>query len=626
MGVNFGDGLASAVVWSPEASQVDLCFKDQKLPLSKSLRGYWKGQTGQLVPGDLYTFQINGEKEFPDPASLSQPEGVHGSSGAVDLTVFQWTDEGWENLPLNEYIFYELHTGSFTPDGTFAGIEKKLDHLLELGINAIEIMPVAQFPGDRNWGYDGVYPFAVQNSYGGAEGLQRLVNACHLRGIAVVLDVVYNHLGPEGNYLNAYGPYTTSKYHTPWGGAINFDDAWCDGVRRYFIENVLMWFRDFHIDALRLDAVHAIKDFGPKHILQEMKERVEEWTEVSGRKHYLIVELDLNDPRFINTPEKGGYGMDAQWIDEFHHALRVAAGGEKTGYYSDFDGLNHLAKAYKDAYVYDGQFSAHRKKFFGVKAENEGHQFVVFSQNHDQVGNRMLGERSSQLESFEMQKLLAAAVLVSPYLPMLFMGEEWSEPHPFLYFVSHTDPELAEAVRKGRKEEFAAFHQGEDAPDPMAVETFLQSKLQWELPAQKPHQTMLAYYKALIALRRKQPALKHLSRKSVHVYLDKEKEVLTLYRWTEFEHIFCLMNFSKERQFILPHFNAGDFNLLFNSAATEWEGPGSGDLDPVVPPPAPSTLLLQPESIMIYAGEDYNLVTPAYHGDSDLNSSIKTNV
>ena len=619
--MNFSDGLATVVVWSPEAVQVDLCYKNQKLPLDKGQQGYWHGQTGHLAPGDLYTFMINGEKELPDPASLLQPDGVHGPSGATDLSIFRRADEGWENLPLNEYIIYELHTGCFTPEGTFAGIEKKLDHLLELGINAIELMPVAQFPGDRNWGYDGVYPFAVQNSYGGAEGLQQLVNACHRRGIAVVLDVVYNHLGPEGNYLTAYGPYTTSKYNTPWGGAINFDDAWCDGVRRYFIENVLMWFRDFHIDALRMDAVHAIKDFSPKHILQEIKERVEEWSEVSGRKHYLIVELDLNDPRFINTQAKGGYGMDAQWTDEFHHALRVAAGGEKTGYYSDFGGLSDLAKAYKDAYVYDGQFSVHRKKVFGAKTENEGHQFVVFSQNHDQVGNRMLGERSSQLVSFEMQKLLAAAVLVSPYLPMLFMGEEWSEPHPFLYFVSHTDPELAEAVRNGRREEFAAFHTGAEAPDPMDRETFLQSELQWKLLDLKPHQTMFGYYKALIALRKKQPALNHLSRENVHVYLDLEKEVLTLYRWTEYEHVFCLMNFSKEQQFILPHFNAGDFNLLLNSAATEWEGPGSGEQNPLDPPPAPSTLLLQPESIVIYAGKDYNLVTPAYDGDPELNSS-----
>ena len=299
--------------------------------------------------------------------------------------------------------------------------------------------------------------------------------------LAVVLDVVYNHMGPEGNYLGAYGPYFTEKYKTPWGGAINFDDAWCDGVRRFFIENALMWFRDFHVDALRLDAVHAIKDFSPNHILREIKQHVDALMAVTGRTHYLIVELDLNDDRFINGLDNCGYGMDAQWVDEFHHALRVTATGERTGYYADFHGINDLAKAYRDAYVYDGQWSEHRKRHFGVKTGNPGQQFIVFSQNHDQVGNRMLGERSSQLVSFEMQKLLAGAVFISPYLPMLFMGEEWGETHPFLYFVSHTDPDLAEAVRKGRKAEFAAFHTQGEAPDPMAEETFQNSKLQWPL-------------------------------------------------------------------------------------------------------------------------------------------------
>ncbi len=328
-----------------------------------------------------------------------------------------------------------------------------------IGVNAIELMPVVQFPGSRNWGYDGVFPFAVQHSYGGARGLQTLVDICHQKGIAVVLDVVYNHLGPEGNYLGAYGPYFTDKYNTPWGNALNFDDAWCDGVRQFFIENVLMWFRDFHVDALRLDAVHAIKDFSAVHILREIKMHVNQLTKETGRTHHLIVELDLNDPKFINPLEEQGFGMDAQWIDEFHHALRVTATGESTGYYSDFTGISHLAKAYQDAYVYDGQYSPHRFKKFGLKAENHpGQQFIVFSQNHDQVGNRMLGERTSQLVSLEMQKLMAGAVLVSPYLPMLFMGEEYAEPNPFLYFVSHTDPDLVEAVRKGRKAEFAAFH------------------------------------------------------------------------------------------------------------------------------------------------------------------------
>ncbi|MGZ5192118.1 MAG: malto-oligosyltrehalose trehalohydrolase, partial [Flavisolibacter sp.] len=402
IGLNFNDkGECELGVWSPESNNVHLSVNDEKIKLNKNDLGYWSMKTNLVKPGARYKILLNNENEFPDPASLSQPEGVHAASMAIDLKKFNWTDHQWQNHKPEDYIFYELHTGCFSQEGNFEGIEKKLEHLISLGVNAIEIMPVAQFPGERNWGYDGVFPFAVQNSYGGAEGLQRLVNSCHEKGIAVVLDVVYNHLGPEGNYLGAFGPYFTEKYKTPWGPAINFDDAWCEGVRRYFIENALMWFRDFHIDALRLDAVHAIKDLSPVHILREIKTYVNALMQKTGRTYYLIAELDLNDNRYINPLEENGYGMDAQWIDEFHHALRVTSGQERDGYYEDFNGIEHLAKAYRDAYVYDGQYSQHRKKFFGVKAQNEGKQFVVFSQNHDQVGNRMLGERTSSLLSFE---------------------------------------------------------------------------------------------------------------------------------------------------------------------------------------------------------------------------------
>jgi len=604
IGVNFIDGgKAEVKVWSPESTSVSIMLieKDQVLPLQKGELGYWSLETDAIKSGDTYRFILNKEKEWPDPASVSQPDGVHGASQAIDLSRFNWTDSGWNNIPLHDYIIYELHTGTFTDEGTFRGIEVKLDYLKELGVNAIEIMPVAQFPGSRNWGYDGVYPFAVQNSYGGAQGLQHLVDVCHQKGIAVVLDVVYNHLGPEGNYLGVYGPYFTEKYKTPWGGAINFDDAWCDGVREYFIENALMWFRDFHIDALRLDAVHAIKDFGPVHILKEIKLHVDELMQATGKKHYLITELDLNDTRFINSLEKGGYGMDAQWVDEFHHALRVTAGGDRNGYYEDFDGIEHLAKAYKDAYVYDGQYSPHRKKFFGVKAEeNNGAQFIVFLQNHDQVGNRMLGERTSQLVSFEMQKLLAGAVMVSPYLPMLFMGEEWSEPNPFLYFVSHTDPELAEAVRKGRKEEFAAFHAQGEAPDPVAEETFNQSKLQWHLLDEEKHRTMFQYYKRLIALRKSTPVWNTLDRKNVDVVADKESNVLLLHRWLKQQHMVCLMNFSNvSRTVQLPSY-ASQWHKVLDAADTIWMGP-KGAPETVA---AKDQIVLQPESILIYMASE----------------------
>jgi len=594
IGVNFQDAKAEITLWSPTSEQIAIVTDSGKLPLEKSEYGYWRLITNDIKPGTRYKFEINGKDQFPDPASLSQPDGVHERSEAMDITNFQWTDNQWNNIPLEEYIIYELHTGTFTEEGTFEAIEKKLDHLIELGINAIEIMPIAQFPGDRNWGYDGVFPFAVQNSYGGAEGLQRLIDVCHKKGLAVILDVVYNHMGPEGNYLGAYGPYFTNKYNTPWGNAINFDDAWCDGVRHFFIENALMWFRDFHVDALRLDAVHAIKDFSPVHILKEIKQYTDQLMQATGRTHYLIVELDLNDNRFINSTEEGGYGMDAQWIDEFHHALRITAGGERTGYYSDFTGIEHLAKSYVDAYVYDGQYSPHRNKRFGVKADkNEGKQFIVFSQNHDQVGNRMLGERTSELVSYEMQKLMAGAVMVSPFLPMLFMGEEWSDPNPFLYFVSHTDAELAEAVRKGRKEEFAAFHAQGEAPDPVSEETFNRSKLSWQLLSEDKHRTMFHFYKELIRIRKSTPTLSHLDRKKVEVDFNTAQQTLLLLRQHEEGDVMCLMNFSKEPQaFTMP--SSEQWVQLLNSAESKWLGPLSESLY------TEQNVQVQPESIIIY--------------------------
>lgn len=600
IGVSFKNGKATVRVWAPLKERIALYLpeKDLKTLLQKDEWGYWSVETSDLKPGEFYQFVLDKDQTLPDPASLAQPQGVHGPSQAVDLSTFQWQDGAWQNLALESYILYELHTGTFSPEGTFAGIEERLDYLKELGINAVEIMPVAQFPGHRNWGYDGVFPFAVQDSYGGAKGLQKLVEACHQKGLAVVLDVVYNHMGPEGNYLGAYGSYFTDKYSTPWGNALNFDDAYCDGVRRFFIQNALMWLRDFHIDALRLDAVHAIKDFSATHFLRELKIEVDQLMQETGRTHYLITELDLNDPRFITPLEKEGFGMDAQWIDEFHHALRVAAGGGQTGYYSDFNGIEHLAKAYKDGYVYDGQYSPHRKKNFGLKADRAGgEQFVVFSQNHDQVGNRMLGERSSQLFSFEMQKLMATAVMVSPYLPMLFMGEEWSEPNPFQYFVSHTDPELAEAVRKGRKAEFEAFHAEGEAPDPMAESTFLNSRLQWVLKEKEPYKTMLQYYKTLIRLRKEIPAFSHLNRKNLEVESNVESETLILRRWLDGQQVVCCMNFSKSEQSLLLPQVSDNWYLLLASADKAW----GGNVAAETTKKGGSNVVLAPESAVIYA-------------------------
>lgn len=603
IGVNIdSEGNTSILLWAPHAKKagIRLCKGRRDIPLQEADYGYWELQTNELKEGDKYKFILDDERFLPDPASLSQPDGVHEASEVFNPKSFNWTDSRWKNMQLEDYVIYELHTGTFSPEGTFDGIAAKLDYLKDLGITAIELMPVAQFPGSRNWGYDGVYPFAVQNTYGGPAGLQKLVDMCHKKGMAVILDVVYNHLGPEGNYFNEYGYYFTDKYHTPWGNAVNFDDAWCDAVRRFYVENALMWCRDFHIDALRLDAVHAMKDFSAHHILGEIRAGIDQLMKETDRHYYLIAECDLNDVRFINPLDKGGYGMDAQWVDEFHHALRVTAGGDRSGYYADFNGIEHLAKAYKDAYVYDGIYSPHRLKTFGNKAENtHGEQFVVFSQNHDQVGNRMLGERSNQLVSFEMQKLMAAAVLTAPFLPMLFMGEEYAEPHPFLYFVNHTDAELADLVRKGRKQEFAAFHIDGEAPDPVAEDTFETSRLQWDILDQEPHRSMLKYYKQLVLLRRHLSALKRPNRNQVKVECDVATQTLRLHRWYQSQYAIVLMNFSKqEHELHLPEIEK-DWAKMLDSAAPEWGGP-KAEADLLK---SGSMVTIQPESVLIYTNQ-----------------------
>jgi maltooligosyltrehalose trehalohydrolase len=599
LGVNFtGEGTATVRLWAPTLNEVHIRFRDQTLPLRPEARGYWTLTTPNLQPGEDYEFITSNGKALPDPASLCQPQGVHGPSRAVDLAAFAWTDHKWVNPSQDDYIFYELHVGTFSPEGNFQGVIDKLPHLKALGITAIELMPVAQFPGLRNWGYDGVFPYAVHTAYGGPRGLQELVNQCHAQGIAVVLDVVYNHLGPEGNYFKEFGPYFTSKYKTPWGDAINFDDAHSDEVRRFFIENVLMWFRDFHIDALRLDAVHAIKDLSPVHILKAIRQEVDAFIQNHWCMHYLFVELDLNDTRYLDPLKRGGYAMDAQWADEFHHAMRVTAGQERSGYYSDFNGMGHLAKAYRDAFVYDGQYSEHRLKCFGIPATYQaGNKFIVFSQNHDQVGNRMLGERTSALVSFSMLKVMAGATILSPFLPLLFMGEEYGEKNPFQYFVHHGDPQLVDAVRRGRREEFSAFHDAGEAPDPQSESTFRNSKLQWELLQADDHQALFQYYQALIALRKKHPALRHLDRHTLEVFFEEDGDVLVLHRWHHADHAWCAMNFSKRAQHVALADDQSLQNVL-DAGDAHWNGKET----------SPGMLrtggfILPPESLVVYTGK-----------------------
>lgn len=571
LGLTFNNGLANLLVWAPYASAVTVLVNDFfRIELNSIEHGYWTLETDAIKPEMTYLLEISSEQNTlvrADPASLALKGGVHGKSIAVNLKNEIGANKRWTNLPLSDYIIYELHIGTFTPEGTFFSAIEKLDHLLDLGITAVEIMPISSFPGERNWGYDGVFPFAVQGSYGGHEGLTQFVNACHERSIAVILDVVYNHFGPEGNYFSDFGPYFTDKHHTPWGKAINFDDAHADAVRHFFIENALFWLRDFEIDALRLDAVHAIKDFSARPFLAELSDAVSQLNVLKGKVHYLMAECDLNDPKFLAATKDGGMGMNAQWLDEFHHALRVAAGQERSGYYHEFDGLNHLAKSYRDTYVYDGCYSPGRRMSFGASArQNTGAQFIVFSQNHDQIGNRALGERSAQLYSLSLCKLLAAAVLVAPYLPLLFMGEEFGETNPFLYFVSHSESALIEAVRKGRAKEFEGFHQA-NPPDPQDKESFEKSKLNWEIS----NKALFNFYKKLIALRKNLDALGRPDRNSIRVNLLEPKKCLVLERWSANEKLLILLNFNTKAQEI-DITDAKKWKLMLNSESEEFGG------------------------------------------------------
>ena len=496
-----GNGASEFVVWAPLVKNMAVkvvSAPERLVPMERNESGYWTAMVSDLPPGTRYLYRLDNDRDRPDPASHFQPEGVHGPSEIVDHTTFPWQDTTWKGLPLPSMIMYELHIGTFTEEGTFDAAISRLAGLKELGINAIELMPVSQFPGSRNWGYDGVYPYAVQNTYGGPEGLKRFVDACHNRGIVVILDVVYNHIGPEGNYVWDFGPYFTDRYRTPWGRAINFDGAFSDEVRNYFINNALHWVREYHLDALRIDAIHGIFDFSAKHFLQELGEAVHLEAEALGRSVYVIPESDLNDVRVINPAEIGGYGLDAQWNDDFHHALHALITGELKGYYEDFGKVEQLEKSLREGFIYSGQYSCFRKRRHGNDSkERPAHQFVVFSQNHDQVGNRMLGDRISKLASFEALKLAAGLVILSPSLPLLFMGEEYGEDAPFLYFVSHEDMDLIEAVRTGRKEEFKPFSWEGEPPDPQSEETFRASKLDWQKRTQGHHHVLLGFYTAV---------------------------------------------------------------------------------------------------------------------------------
>lgn len=557
-------------VWCPHAEKVEVILKDRgAFPLEKDHFGYWETEIPVSSPA-LYKFKVN-SKEFPDPASRFQPDGVHSWSQLAGRD-FRWEDEGWEGLSTSQMIIYELHVGCFSKEGTFDGIREKLDHLLELGVNTLELMPIAQFAGTRNWGYDGVYPFAVQNSYGSRESLKHLIDECHRKGIAVLLDVVYNHTGPEGNYLSFFAPYFTEKYSTPWGKALNFDDEYSDGVRNYFIQNALMWLEEFHFDGLRLDAVHEIIDRGAHHFLQELSEAVDELENRTGRTYVLIAESDLNDTRIVNSYEKGGFGLEAQWVDDFHHSLHTYLTGENNGYYSDYGKLENIKKTLQQAFVYDGDYSTFRKKTVGNSPEGcYPHNFLVSIQNHDQIGNRLLGERLGHLISFEALKLSAGILLISPYVPMLFMGEEFAEKNPFQYFVSHTDPELIRAVEEGRKKEFEYFIEEKAVgfPEPQSVETFERSKIGWDFKKDPSQNSLFEYYRYLIRLRKK-GKFSAFTNKSKLVEI-KQDNLICISGKEEGKQLLALANFgSGAVKATLPPVKKS--NLLFCSSDKQWGG------------------------------------------------------
>jgi maltooligosyltrehalose trehalohydrolase len=509
-------------VWAPCASRVDLVLGSERREM-RQIDGRYQ-LVSDAAEGERYAFSLDGGPLLPDPRSRHQPDGVHGASAVFDPSLTPWTDAGWRGRDLGGSILYELHIGTFTPEGTFDAAIGKLDHLARLGVDAIELMPVAEFPGGRGWGYDGVDLYAAHRAYGGPRGLDRLVDACHARGIAVVLDVVYNHLGPDGNYLARFGPYFTDRYRTPWGAAMNFDGPDSLEVRGFVIENAVSWLRDHHLDGIRLDAVHAIVDLTATHVVEEIAARVHDLEWHLDRRLWVIAESDLNDPKVVRPRDQWGWGCDAQWSDDLHHALHTTLTGERHGYYRDFGKLADLAKALRDVYVYDGRWSPFRRRLHGRPfGDLSGHRALAYAQTHDQVGNRAKGERLSRLVGPGRLRIAAAVVLTSPFVPMLFMGEEWGSATPFLYFTDHRDPKVAQAVRDGRRYDFArvGWDPG-DIVDPQSPEAFERSKLDWTEPEREPHRSLLEWYRSLIALRRAVPELTDGRRDAVDVACDEE--------------------------------------------------------------------------------------------------------
>jgi maltooligosyltrehalose trehalohydrolase len=533
-------------VWAPLPTTVEVEVDGTRHEMVRDDAGWWERDVPGAGPGSDYAFVLDGGPPRPDPRSAWQPHGVHGPSRLVDHDAFAWNDGRWRGLPLAGSVLYELHVGTFTPEGTFDAAVERLDHLVELGVDAVELLPCNAFAGQRGWGYDGVAWFAVHDPYGGPEGLKRFVDACHTRGLGVVMDVVYNHLGPAGNYLPEFGPYLTEAHTTPWGPAVNLDQPGSDEVRRYIVDNALMWLRDYHVDGLRLDAVHALVDERATHLLEELAVEVEALGARLRKPLFLIAESDLNDARLVTSRGASGLGLDGQWADDVHHAVHALLTGERSGYYGDFGSLPGLAKVLRGVFFHDGTWSSFRGRAHGrpVPPTVPGHRFVVYLQDHDQVGNRATGDRLSATLSDGLLKVGAALVLTSPYTPMLWMGEEYGARTPWQFFSDH-EGELGDAVRQGRRAEFASHGwDSDDVPDPQSPQTFADSTLDWSELEQDRAQSLLAWHRDLIGLRRTRPDLSDGRRDRVDVTYDEQARWVVVRRGA----VAVVCNLATERQ------------------------------------------------------------------------------
>ena len=572
-----GDGRCRFVVWAPRTSRVDVELDDGRRAgsLEACERGYHAAVLEGVGPGARYRYRLDGGDPMPDPASAWQPAGVRGASAVLDPGSFAWTDRGWVGVELSDLVIYELHVGTFSAEGTLDGIVQHLDELRDLGVTAVEPMPIAQFPGHRNWGYDGVFPFAVQDTYGGPEGFARFVDACHARGLAVILDVVDNHLGPEGNVLPSFGPYVTDRYRTPWGPAVNVDGWGSDEVRRFFIENALRWLEDFHVDGLRLDAINGIVDATAIPFLAELTASVAALEARLGRRLLVTAESGLNDRRVVAPREAFGLGIHAQWNDDFHHAWHALLTGERAGYYADVGSLEDVRQAYADGFVLDGRYSEFRGRRFGAPSTDvPAERFVVFMQDHDQVGNRPGSRRLATLVGFEVLKLAAGALLLSPFVPLLFMGEEYGETRPFPYFTSHTDPSVIASVREGRRREFASFGWEEEPVDPQDPATLEAAKLDRSVRHHGRHRALWELHRELLALRRAHPALANLSRRDMEVGVDPEAQAVWLRRWAGPSQALVILRARSGPGAVRATIPRGAWTKRLDSADGRWEGPG----------------------------------------------------